>query len=278
MAGQLVALPTVRGGEAADAAAPTVEVELASGRSFRAAVDPRTDDGQLWLRFGSGDLTILRPIAWSSIAAVRHGDQVHTAAEFRALAEELKQQTPRAVFRPRPVVEQVAVPGGQEFAPAPLPMPPPIVRQLHVDAYVANWDQDAEVDGVVVHLFAACDDGSLIPAAGTLEATLIGRRANPAGEGEPFPQLGRWTVQVQPQDFGPAGAVYRLPFQAVHPDFDFRVGAQGLLNARLIVPGSGTFDASVATLRIRPYSGMRDRLQQQTGQRFFSIERTGRTH
>jgi hypothetical protein len=272
-AGQLAVPFAVRAQPVAQAAAPTVEVELASGRTFRAAVDPRTDDEQLWLRFGDGDLTILRPVAWASIKAVRHAGQTHTAADFRALAEELKQQTPRAVFRPRSRLERLAIPAGQEFAP----LPPPIVRQIHIDAYVANWDHDVEVDGVVIHLFASGDDGSLIPAAGTLEATLIGRRANPAGYGEPFPQLGRWTVPVEPQDFGPAGAVYRLPFQAVHPDFDFRVGAQAVLNARLIAAGSGTFDASAAMLRIRPYSGMRDRLQQQTGQRFFSIERTGRT-
>jgi hypothetical protein len=41
------------------------------------------------------------------------------------------------------------------------------------------------------------------------------------------------------------------------------------------VPGQGTFDATTGAIRIRPYNGVRDRLQKSTGTRFFPNEWTG---
>jgi hypothetical protein len=147
---------------------------------------------------------------------------------------------------------------------------------VRIDAYVANWDQDVEVDGLVVHVFPLDCDGLVTPVDGTLNVTLVGQQLGAVRDREPFPHLGQWTRAVCLEDFGPAGAVYRLPFQAVHPEFDLRVSSGALAHARLIVPGSGTFEDSQATLRIRPYSAFRDHLQQRRGTRFLPVERTGR--
>jgi len=75
---------------------------------------------------------------------------------------------------------------------------------------------------------------------------------------------------------GPSGAVYRLPFQAVHPEFDTDWAAHGLVHVRLTVPGHGVFEASQEVVRIRAFSPIRDELEMSTGRRFFPIERTGR--
>ena len=74
-------------------------------------------------------------------------------------------------------------------------------------------------------------------------------------------------------DFDPSGAVYRLAFQAVHPDFQFDLDPHGLVHARLSVPGDGAFEASQALVRIRAYSSVRDHVQQTTGSRFLPVER-----
>ncbi len=79
-----------------------------------------------------------------------------------------------------------------------------------------------------------------------------------------------------PDQFGPAGAIIKLPFQAPQPDFDLRLGPYGLVHARLSLPGNGSFEASQGMLRIRPYSAVRDQQQQLNGERFFDVESVNR--
>jgi hypothetical protein len=86
--------------------------------------------------------------------------------------------------------------------------------------------------------------------------------------------LGHWERPVDPGDFGPGGAVYRLPFQEVHPELDTSMAPRGAVHARLSVPGQGTFEATSSMVRIRPYSAIRDALQRETGFRFFPQEWT----
>jgi hypothetical protein len=88
--------------------------------------------------------------------------------------------------------------------------------------------------------------------------------------------IGRWTVRLVPQQFGPAGAIVKLPFQGVHPEFDLNIGPYGLVHARLSIPGNASFEASDSMLRIRPYSAVRDESQQINGHRFFDVERVDR--
>jgi hypothetical protein len=105
---------------------------------------------------------------------------------------------------------------------------------------------------------------------------LPGNRLWPTGPvllPHPFIAAGHWAQEVRPEDFGPAGTVYRLRFQAVHPEFS-RVAPRGAVHACLTVPGQGTFQSTAGTAPIRPFSPVRNQLQQITGQRFFPNERT----
>ena len=152
------------------------------------------------------------------------------------------------------------------------------VRSLAVDAWVANWDDDVEVDGLVVQVIPQDDYGSMVPVRGVLEVNLLGERRGALKHRQSFVGLGRWTRRVRHDDFGPSGAVYRLPFQAVHPEFDLSKEPYGAVHVRLTVPGHGVFDATADMVRIRPYGTVRDHLQQATGERFFRTERTGAQH
>jgi len=109
---------------------------------------------------------------------------------------------------------------------------------------------------------------------GTLEVELIGRQTGVAKPPQPFARLGHWAQPVSVDDFGSRGAAYRLPFQGVHPEFQLAVAPHGAVHARLSVPGQGTFEATASTVRIRPYSAVRDQWQQATGYRFFPQETT----
>ena len=52
-----------------EAQAQDVTVELISGESYTASIDGRTDADYLWLSFEGVGSTLLRPVAWESIAA-----------------------------------------------------------------------------------------------------------------------------------------------------------------------------------------------------------------
>jgi hypothetical protein len=257
---------------AAEAAAgEPVNVLLASGRHFAGVVDSRTNDAHLWLRTNESSISLLRPIDWDRVVSAQIGDKKLSAGELRAAVADLK--TTQADREPRETSEAISGPtrlsaASQNRAAAPNP-----VRTIQIDADLGHWAAGVEATGIVVTVRPLDADGRLVAVDGTLEVDLIGQRFTVVTEVNGFPPLGRWTVAVRTADFGPSGAVYRLPFQAVHPDFQFDLDPHGLVHARLSVPGDGVFEASQALVRIRAYSSVRDHVQQATGSRFLPVER-----
>jgi hypothetical protein len=89
-----------------------------------------------------------------------------------------------------------------------------------------------------------------------------------------FDRLAQWNRPFR--SLGGAQTFVRLPFQAVHPEFDATVPNLALVHVRLAVPGSGVLEASMADVRVRPYSQVRDQIQSGYGSRFYPTEGTGR--
>ncbi len=270
-------------------AAGETTVELSSGRRFSGEIDPKTDEQLLWLRFGSGSAVILRPIAWRHVQSAVHEEKELSADAFRSLALSLPANDADAL-PPAPGPGQSEL--DDDKAPAALPTwTPPSrpasrhtapVRSVRVDAFAANWDADVENDGLLVHVDPLGESGEILPVGGMLEVTLIAQRGRrfqdvPHGRGQVIRTLGRWTRRVWPEDVGAAGAVYKLPFQATHPEFQLDVGTHGLVHVRLTVPGQGVFEDSQDFVRIRPFSPLRDAYQLNHSRRFFPGERTGRS-
>jgi len=264
------------------AGAVPVTVDLASGRSFTAAIELTDDAEHLWLRWQKGRAVLLRPVRWERVVRAEVAGESVDRDELRRLVERIRAETP---FEPEPgAKDRVFVMRGSSratgVAPAPPPPaePPPLrrVRSLKVDAVAANWDDDVETDGLSLHVSPLDAQGRLIPVRGGLEVELIGQPARLAPrEGPPFKRLGYWTRRLRPQDFGPYEATVRLPFGRVHPEFDAGAAPSGAVHVRLSVPGQGTFESTADMVRTRPYSAVRDRLEQTTGHRFFPSERTG---
>lgn len=257
-----------------------VSVSLASGRTLRGAIDPRSDDAHLWLVRGDAQASITRPIAWSSIESAEHDKLPLTMAELQTIARDV------AAKRRVEAVADVNLPAWRGvFASAP-PAPTSAiehdqVRSLAINAYHANWDNDIESDGLVIEVLPLDRYGQVVPVTGSLEVELIApevRRFHdaPHGRGLTLERIGNWTATVHNEDFVPSGARIELPFQAVHPEFDTKILPHGLVHARLVVPGQGTFDTSDEFIRLRPWSPLRDKYWRDTGRRFFPNEQTGR--
>ena len=266
-----------------------ITVYLASGRSLTAQIDSRTDASELWLRWQRGPTVLRRPVRWERVTRVQMaGEQIsgeelrHAVVEIREavsdVAEDSTTPTLRKIALGSPESTTGSAPSADAFGQRRRVDRAPRVRSLEISAAVANWDADVTVDGLIMRIHALDGTGASIPVRGSLQIDLRAPQIGVVKRSQPFGILGRWTRRVRPEDFGPDGAVYRLPFQRVSPEFDLSLAPHGAVHAKLSVPGHGTFEATESTVRIRPASPVRDQLQQATGRRFFPGERTGGDH
>lgn len=245
-----------------------ISVRLASGRVFTASVDRKTNQDTLWLRFDGFTTTLLRPVLWNAVRQANVGGEIFTGPELRERAAALA--TARPARNPSPIRE----PERDDFDVQTAQVPPRL-RSLQLDASPANWDADVEDDGILLRVYPLDEFGQVMPIDGTLAVDLIGDQAGSTARGQNVMDLGRWTRRLEPAAVGPNGAVFRLEYQAIHPEFFTQTSPYALVHARLSAPGHGSFEATTGVLRLRPYNGMRDRRQQDAGTRFFPGERTG---
>jgi hypothetical protein len=150
----------------------------------------------------------------------------------------------------------------------------PPVEWLDIEAQPARWDNYVDIDGMSICIAPKDAYGRVVAVRGTLDVDLIAEHVGVVRLPDPFSRIAHWSQAVRPEDFGPFGAVYKLPFQDVNPEFSNHLGPHGAIHATLSVPGQDTFEAT-ADARIRPYSLIRDRLLQTTGRRFFPEETIG---
>ena len=151
------------------------------------------------------------------------------------------------------------------------------VTSLDIEADVFHWKNFVEPDGLRIRVLPRTADGHAAPVNGMLEVRLIGyalNRRHRRLRRPDFPVLARWNRRVSAEEFDEDGAVYTLPFRLRHPDFDFDVGYEAVVTARLVVPGSGVVNASDGNVWLREQSRIRDWRQQRDGQRYFPSERT----
>lgn len=270
--------------------AETVSVKLASGRWFTGEVDARTDTEQLWLRFGDSTTSLVRPIRWSCVEFGSIAETALALPEFKEHAMSLA--TSHNVFEPQ--VSEAATSAGRPTDISRDDRPDAkktavqnltrrnLLAAVDFEAYIANWDNDVENDGLILHLQPRDDQGEILRMVhGTLHIELITTlHAEPHNsfrrQGRQIVNLGTWTKHLVQNHVDTKGILVKLPFQAHHPEFSSRMGTHGLVHVKFVVPGQGAFEASQDSIRVRPFSPLRDLREQQHDRRFFSNEGTGR--
>ncbi len=193
------------------------------------------------------------------------------AAEFRPVAEELKSEVPAYIFASK-APDRVGT--SEVESNRGRTVPPRRVQSIRIEAVAANWDADVELDGLELRVIPVTARGGVLPVEGMLSVQLIGQ--NYARHGQAFPKIGRWNRRVRIADYDELrGALYRLPFQSVNPEFDLEFGWYGVVHARLGVSGHGNLEVS-REVRVRTASAVRVQLQLLKHRRFFPSERTSR--
>lgn len=263
---------------AADATAPgTVAVRLHGGRVVRGTVHEKSSADTLWLRAGSGTIALLRPVDWTAVEQVQLPDQTLSATDFRRdfarFITPTPQPAPRTETAPPTPAEPIPAESGEPLAGPPV--------ALLVEAHVANWDADAQPDGVLIHLWPVDLEGRLTPVAATVSAELIGmtgvRRPSPRGQARTFdnqfPIIARATQNITPADFRRGAALVRLPFDGLDPDTHAHVRNLGAVHVQATIPGVTTLEATADAVYLRSPSAVRQRHEATQGTRRLPIER-----
>lgn len=292
----LASLLLLGSGTAADEGGDELlSVLLQDGHRVHGELSARTDDDHLWITATDDGIVLSSAFPWSNVESVAAGEVGVTRYELIARAAAMRkalspdEQLERRIgfwFPQQDMADRDDIGMGvchvkpARYEPRATPGP---VRFLEIDARPQNWDRDPELDGLLVLVQPTDEDGEVVPVNGQVRLQLLGQRyAGPIRrtfDSEiAFPTLGTWTYRLREDDFGPNGAVIRLPFRRLHPQFDTDLGAHALLTARLGVAGQGTFDASAADVFIRPSSRYCDELflHSQPPSRFHPVEPTRR--
>lgn len=290
-----------------------VMVTLTDGRTPRGVLSPKSSDDSLVLRTEVPGIAIESRFAWGLVQSVdplsftdakplpRPTDPVpddealsSEPTDNKAPAERVfDNAVPPAPMLPeaRRLHETIA-PSSAGLLPfngseiAPMDVLPPLVpldhrravRALHVRATVANWDRDAEVDGLLLHVQPLDGFGVVVPVDGNIDVQLATETKFAKGgrsitrDDNTFNVTERWSVPIHAIDFDAMGTTVKLPFRRFHPERQFDIASDALAVARLRLPSAGAFDASDPFVQLRPYSRFRDDLQEYQGRRLFPGE------
>ena len=264
----------------AEMPATVVTVHMRNGKMTKGLVDADTDKFHLVLRRASANVVLRTRVPWMSVSLVTADEWVLSAEQMKLLIPQLSSMGSRTAFngssfikdsRPywiagdtaalasRGGVVSVAVSDRSGDIHAARS-----VKSLQLVTQLANWDSDAAIDGLLVEIRPLDQFGQLVPVDGQLNLKLLGLSRTPGGQVQPglspveFPELATWTQAVHKADFMREGAIYRLEFRGFRPERDLSIDPVGMISARLVVPGTGTFAASEGLTVLRPYSPIRD--------------------
>ncbi len=257
--------------------AAAITVQTADGRELSGEVDEQTDDRLLWVRQQSEQISLSSSVPWASIVAATQDGKNIPLTELPKLLHQRTKGEPLGF-----VVEPVAyyAPSNCQGECLPVvvtqnrkPARKPQVRSLRVDAFLVNFDQDAEPDGLRLIVAALDERGVPVPVRGNLYVRLWGERMQSHGSLIRFEALQKWSQPVASSDFSEGVASYALRFRTVEPEFDFGLRSEALVHVRLGVFGQGNFAASVP-VQIRSFNPFRDQWQLHQGSHSFRSELT----
>ena len=254
-------------------AGDSVTAILRDGRNAKGVIDIRTDADHLWLRRTLNGFDLVSGFAWAEVLAGRIDEHELDASQFQRRAVENKQ-----AGRP---FSQVASASSSNLPSASQPSAKRAkAKTLVIQAQLAQWDKDAQSDGLRIAVSPLDAQGQLVPVDGHIEFTLVVEHERIDGgqrfvKGPVFPEGERFSYMVRRQDFAGGAAFYDLAFSKIHPDFDPNIASQALVHARLSVPTVGVFEASDVQVCLRELSRFRDQLQYYTPGRYLPLESTG---
>ncbi len=260
---------------AAGLANEPITVWLSDGRQVTGLADAQSDEQKLWLRREADRFELASGFPWDQLVTGQVGEKTMDLAALRDWVLVHK--------RPGRTVLEIGIRDDAERVsriPSPATTEPERVQSLSIVATLAQWDGDAQTDGLRIFVAPLDARGQLVPIDGQIFFTLVveiekingGQRGSLLPE---FRQLDRGSFLVKLEHFADGPAAYNLPFSRQHPELDVNLGCQALVHARLGIPGHGVFEASDAQVSLREVSRFRDQLQLYSPHRYLPLEHGG---
>jgi hypothetical protein len=257
-----------------------VAVVFRNGRRAPAAIDPRTDLNRLWLQFGRNGARITRSFSWDEVTLYQpNGQALSRDDAFELARAAAKRSTDLTTSNTTRTVKLNSNPVHDVYRSPREDSADSRARFIRFDAMISNWDNDVEMDGLMVQVVPSTATGLQTTIRGQLNVELWSMRrieqdSAPHLRGRALEILQRWSVPIVVAATD-SPVWLKLPFQTRHPEFDFNWSPIGLVHVELVAPGHGVFHHSIDGVRIRPYAPFRDALQVQTRERFLPTELNG---
>jgi hypothetical protein len=276
-----------------DSSTSVVTVHRLDGGRTIGCVDATTDETHLVIRRNSANVVLRARVPWAVVSRIDVNGEILIANAPQDIPKQLMSEGPRSAFAETPLSglagrpsEGMTLPDSMHRGSSVVTITPgdsvietsasallSRVRSLQLATQLANWDNDAAIDGLLVRVQPLNDRGQIVPTEGRLNLKLVGLTETQGGQVQfgrspvEFPELETWDQPVRRTDFTPDGAVYRLEFRRLNAERDIAVIPFGMVSARLSVPSVGTFAATEHITLLRPYSLIRDVHQQFRGTR-----------
>ena len=256
-----------------------VQVELIGGKRVSAELDGRTNQDRLWLSTSLRNGSLSQSISWEDVRRIQIAGRSFDSRVVRAAVATLRDASPTP---PETVPSTANRIDGKTVRPGTWLEPnartsessPPSLPKVHamtIWAWLENWDQDVNADGLIVELTTYDSYGNPIPCEGTVNFVLHAWKTSGRDRHlEIRPE--RWTRNIRLEESQSGTVRFRLPFRAIQPHTGSEWWPHGILQVRLVVPGSGIIERTLTDLRLRRAEPMRDTWELHTGHRDFSGE------
>lgn len=138
------------------------------------------------------------------------------------------------------------------------------IQSIGVEAAPANWDADAEPDGLLVRLIPLGEQRDVRTTSGELTMTLLAY-VRDSYESDSLAliarprEIERVSYVVREADFAEGSAVYRFPYRRNDPSRDPDIEPYCRVHVRLGIPTQGVFEAD-ASVQLRASDPIFDRL------------------
>lgn len=247
-----------------EAFAVHVDAYLKSGDSVQGELHRGTDSQALWLLRRDNRSSLAWSVPWTSIAWI----EIDGARTGRGVAIELAPTLGAEID----ITATLGAGAVKQFPTGRRPLAR--IERIHVEAYSANWDSDAETDGLELLLIALDSTGCTNAVAGSLQVELLGGRLT-SRHLESYGELERWSERILPQQYDTNGVGrVRLAFRNIRPDLDSSIDPEGAVRVRFGADRQGAPYDAVVPVSLRSFSPLRDRMELNRGVRMFPSELT----
>lgn len=236
---------------------------LTDGRHISGYVDAQTDAHSLWIDSRQPGLVLKSSHNWSTIAQITLNKAIYTGGQMPTEAIKVRSTWHTELeINPRRTRQPARLPPGISTRRSQ-------IRVVDVDAVSANWDRNADDDGLRISITPRDANLNIVAANAVVEVELVGERFSPTQSGRrQFVRLGKWTKTVTASQFTASGVHIEVPYQHRMPDSRSNhsdILSDGTVHVRFKVSGVGAFDGTDPWVRLRRYSRLQDRYRLHTG-------------